>query len=197
MNIIYYLVFIFVRWQNTSLSITTTLEDATIAFVLNFSKLCYHLVKSGNIKIAAIMQENNTLHFPDLGEVTIDQERAETFGLMTVSQDGLRLECEFRHLSLAEYLTALHVHVTGDSLLGFPRDRKELILQYLSGLASSAISRDQQVVRDFLAGLGSTEKKDALVYLQQVQKMKGEWYNQQGKSTYLSISFPNVFFLNF
>ena len=140
------------------------------------------------------MQENNTLHFPDLGEVTIDQERAETFGLMTVSQDGLRLECEFRHLSLAEYLTALHVHVTGDSLLGFPRDRKELILQYLSGLASSAISRDQQVVRDFLAGLGSTEKKDALVYLQQVQKMKGEWYNQQGISTYLSISFPNVFF---
>ena len=61
------------RWQNTSLSITTTLEDATIAFILNFSKLCYHLVKSGNIKIAAIMQEEGTLHFPDLGEVTIDQ----------------------------------------------------------------------------------------------------------------------------
>lgn len=168
------------RWQNTSLSITTTLEDATIAFILNFSKLCYHLVKSGNIKIAAIMQDEGTLHFPDLGEVTIDQERAETFGLMTVSQDGVRLECEFRHLSLAEYLTALHVHVTGDNLLGFPRDRKELILQYLSGLASNASTRDQQVVRDFLAGLGSTEKKDALVYLQQVQKMKGEWYNQQG-----------------
>ena len=37
---------------------------------------------------------------------------------MTVSQDGVRLECEFRHLSLAEYLTALHVHVTGDNLLG-------------------------------------------------------------------------------
>ena len=94
------------------------------------------------------MQEEGTLHFPDLGEVTIDQvqikiknekkltyifdifnisnififqknqERAETFGLMTVSQDGVRLECEFRHLSLAEYLTALHVHVTGDNLLG-------------------------------------------------------------------------------
>ena len=126
------------------------------------------------------MQGNGTLHFPDLGEVTIDQERAETFGLMTVGQDGARLECEFRHLSLAEYLTALHVHVTGESLLGFPRDRKELILQYLSGLASSAASRDQQVVRDFLQGLGSTEKKDALLYLQQVQKMKGEWYNQQG-----------------
>ena len=140
--------YLYYRWQNTSLSITTTLEDATIAFILNFSKLCYHLVKSGNIKIAAIMQEEGTLHFPDLGEVTIDQvqiktkneksshifliflifqiflffkkiqERAETFGLMTVSQDGVRLECEFRHLSLAEYLTALHVHVTGDNLLG-------------------------------------------------------------------------------
>ena len=72
------------------MSITTTLEDSTIAFILNFSKLCYHLVKSGNIKISAIMQEDATLHFPDLGEVTIDQERAETFGLMTVSQDGVR-----------------------------------------------------------------------------------------------------------
>ena len=38
------------------------------------------------------MQGENTLHFPDLGEVTIDQERAETFGLMTVSQDGVRAE---------------------------------------------------------------------------------------------------------
>ena len=37
---------------------------------------------------------------------------------ISVSQDGVRLECEFRHLSLAEYLTALHVHVTGDNLLG-------------------------------------------------------------------------------
>ena len=98
------------------MSITTTLEDATIAFVLNFAKLCYHLVKSGNIKISAIMEANNTLHFPDLGDVTIDQERAETFGLMTVSQDGVRLECEFRHLSLAEYLTALHVHVSGEKI---------------------------------------------------------------------------------
>ena len=44
------------------------------------------------------------------------QERAEMFGLMTVSQDGANLECEFRHLSLAEYLTALHVHITGDTL---------------------------------------------------------------------------------
>jgi len=168
------------RWQNTSLSVTTHLEEATVNFVLNFAKLCYHLVRSGNIKISAIMQPNQTLTFPDLGGVTIDQERAETFGLMTVSQDGPRLECEFRHLSLAEYLTALHIHVTGDSLLGFPKDRKELILQYLSGLASSASTRDQTVVRDFLAGIGSHETKDALVYLKQVQKMKGEWYNQQG-----------------
>ena len=59
-------------------------------FVLNFAKLCYHLVRSGNIKISAIMQPNQTLTFPDLGGVTIDQERAETFGLMTVSQDGPR-----------------------------------------------------------------------------------------------------------
>ena len=36
------------------------------------------------------MQPNQTLTFPDLGGVTIDQERAETFGLMTVSQDGPR-----------------------------------------------------------------------------------------------------------
>jgi hypothetical protein len=152
-----------------------------VSFILAFARLCYHLVKSGNIKISAIMQANSTLNFPDLGDVTIDQERAETFGLMTVSQDGPKLECEFRHLSLAEYLTALHVHITGDDLLGFPRDRKELILQYLSGLASSAPTRDQQVVRDFLNGLGSYELRDAIVYLKQVQKMKGEWYNQQGK----------------
>ena len=26
------------------------------------------------------------------------------------------MECEFRHLSLAEYLTALHVHITGEPL---------------------------------------------------------------------------------
>merc|ERR1711997_199423 len=35
-------------------------------------------------------------------------------------------------------------------------------------------------VRDFLQGLGSQEEKDALDYLKSVQKMKGEWYNQQG-----------------
>ena len=62
-------------------------------------------------------------------QLNVFQDRAETFGLMTVEQDGDRLECEFRHLSLAEYMTALHVHITGADLKGFPRDRKELILQ--------------------------------------------------------------------
>ena len=81
--------------------------------------------------------------FPDLDGVSIDQERAETFGLMTIDQRGRELECEFRHLSLAEYLTALHVHVTGADLKGFPRDRKELILQYLSGLSSASEAKDQ------------------------------------------------------
>ena len=104
------------------------------------------------------------------------------FGLMTVAQDGPNLECEFRHLSLAEYLTALHVHITGETLQGFPRDRKELILQYLSGLASTCESNDQVIVRDFLTCFGSTaECRDSISYLKFVQKMKGEWYNQQGK----------------
>ena len=116
--------------------------------------------------------------------MSIDQDRAETFGLMTVSQDGPDLECEFRHLSLAEYLTALHCHVSGDSLNGFPRDRKELILQYLSGLASESDSKDQLVVKEFLQGLGSTaENKNPVDYLKYIQKMKGEWYNQQGMNS--------------
>ena len=91
-------------------------------------------------------------------------------------QTSEEVECEFRHLSLAEYLTAIHVHTTGQPLKvlhttchhitchfspvtcqpvslsachpdtlspchlspvqGFAKDRKELILQYLSGLAS-------------------------------------------------------------
>ena len=29
------------------------------------------------------------------------------------------VECEFRHLSLAEYLTAIHVHTTGQPLKVF------------------------------------------------------------------------------
>ena len=101
---------------------------------------------------------------------------------MTVEQDGDQLECEFRHLSLAEYMTALHVHITGADLKGFPRDRKELILQYLSGLASPSRSKDQMVVQDFLVNMGSThDARDAMDYLKFVQKMKGEWYNQQGR----------------
>ncbi len=124
------------------------------------------------------------LTFPDFGGVSIDQDRAETFGLMTINQHDNQLECEFRHLSLAEYLTALHVHVTGDTLRGFPKDRKELILQYLSGLSSASISKDQMVVKEFLQGLSSTaDKHDAIEYLKMIQKMKGEWYNQQGMYT--------------
>ena len=38
----------------------------------------------------------------------------------------------------------------GDPLKGFAKDRKELILQYLSGLASSSQSSDQRVVENFL-----------------------------------------------
>ena len=193
---------------------TTSLDNSTVDFLLNFSRLCYYLVKSGNIKMTAIqtpypnqsstlvsssgnssnaiyasvggngsMNSNfgGQLTFPAFGNVSIDQDRAETFGLMTVSQDGSVLECEFRHLSLAEYLTALHVHVTGETLKGFARDRKELILQYLSGLASNSQSKDQVVVREFLQGLGSSQDgKDALEYLKYIQKMKGEWYNKQG-----------------
>ena len=65
---------------------------------------------------------------------------------------------------------------------GFPKDRKELILQYLSGLASRSCSSDQMVVKEFLTCLGSSfDVNDALDYLKSVQKMKGEWYNQQGK----------------
>ena len=67
-------------------------------------------------------------------------------------------------------------------VIGFPKDRKELILQYLSGLASKSCSSDQMVVKEFLSCLGSSfDVNDALDYLKSVQKMKGEWYNQQGK----------------
>lgn len=166
---------------------TTSLSSSTVDFLLGFARLCYHLVKSGNIKMTAIQShgphlDNGLLTFPDFGGVSIDQDRAETFGLMTIDQAGARLECEFRHLSLAEYLTALHVHVTGDTLKGFPRDRKELILQYLSGLASLSDTKDQVVVKEFLGGLNSgAEQNNAVDYLKHIQKMKGEWYNQQGE----------------
>ena len=39
--------------------------------------------------------------------------RAQTYGMMVVSKDQEEVECEFRHLSLAEYLSAIHIHTTG------------------------------------------------------------------------------------
>ena len=76
------------------------------------------------------------------------------------------------------------------NITGFPKDRKELILQYLSGLASRSQSSDQMVVKEFLSCLGSSnDTNDALDYLKSIQKMKGEWYNQQGKQTGLNIHF--------
>ena len=82
------------RWQNTSLQLTTSLTSCTVSFMLGFSRLCYYLVKTGNIKISAVLSTNNdtgvnTLSFPELGDVCIDMDRAETFGLMTV-RAGLR-----------------------------------------------------------------------------------------------------------
>ncbi len=39
------------------------------------------------------------------------------------------------------------------------------------------------VVKEFLQGLGSTaDVRDSVEYLKAIQKMKGEWYNQQGES---------------
>ncbi len=39
--------------------------------------------------------------------------RAQTYGMMVVSKADSEVECEFRHLSLAEYLSALYIHTTG------------------------------------------------------------------------------------
>ena len=71
------------RWQNTSLQMTTSLDSSTVDFLLGFARLCYHLVKSGNIKMTALLNDgdtdaavNNTLSFPDLGGVCIDQVRS-------------------------------------------------------------------------------------------------------------------------
>ena len=33
--------------------------------------------------------------------------------MMVVSKDKKEVECEFRHLSLAEYLSAIYIHTTG------------------------------------------------------------------------------------
>ena len=74
------------RWQNTSLQMTTSLDSSTVDFLLGFARLCYHLVKSGNIKMTALLNDgdtdaavNNTLSFPDLGGVCIDQVRSWGF----------------------------------------------------------------------------------------------------------------------
>ena len=59
-----------------------------------------------------------------------------------------------------------------------------MILQYLSGLASPSQGKDQTVVRNFLSALGSSlGKRDPMFYLNIIQKMKGEWYNQEGEQT--------------
>ena len=40
--------------------------------------------------------------------------RAQTYGMMVISKSNREVECEFRHLSLAEYLSAVHIHTTGN-----------------------------------------------------------------------------------
>ena len=82
----------------------------------------------------------------------------------------------------------------GTDCQGFPKDRKELILQYLSGLASPSEGKDQKVVRNFLSALGgSLGRRDPMFYLNIIQKMKGEWYNQEGKQTGDSNVFIDLF----
>ena len=85
----------FLRWQNTSLQMTTNLHASTVDFLLGFARLCYHLVRSGNIKMKAVLNDgsgsdvSNTLTFPDFGGVSIDQVREKAvkdiFPLMTRS----------------------------------------------------------------------------------------------------------------
>ena len=83
---------------------------------VRFAKLCYHLVQSGSIKKQAELDPSGErILFPGL-DLELDLGRAQTFGMMVVSQEGATVETEFRHLSLAEYLTALHVHITGEPL---------------------------------------------------------------------------------
>ena len=65
----------------------------------------------------------------------------------------------------------------------------------MSGLASRSQSSDQMVVKEFLSCLGSSnDTKDALDYLKSIQKMKGEWYNQQGKK-FLRNTFSDTYFI--
>ena len=84
--------------------------------LFSFAKLCYNLVQSGSIKKHAQLDSSREkILFPQL-EVELDLSRAQTFGMMLVNQSEEEVECEFRHLSLAEYLTAIHVHTTGEPL---------------------------------------------------------------------------------
>jgi len=167
------------QWQHTEGKLA--LDTETVQFLKGFAQLCYNLVQTGSIKKTAMLDPSGEkLIFPKL-QLTLDLARAQTFGMMVVSQNNEEVECEFRHLSLAEYLSALHVHTTGEPLKGFAKDRKELILQYLSGLASPSQGKDQLVVENFLLALGShLGKRDPLFYLNIIQKMRGEWYNQEG-----------------
>ena len=44
------------------------------------------------------------------------------------------------------------------------------------------MDKDQMVVKEFLQGLGSSfEARDPVEYLKNIQRMKGEWFNQQGR----------------
>ena len=79
-----------------------------------FAQLCYNLVQTGSIKKTAVLDSaGEKLIFPKL-KFTL--ARAQTFGMMVVSQNNEEVECEFRHLSLAEYLSALHIQTTGEPL---------------------------------------------------------------------------------
>ena len=93
------------RWQNTSLQMTTSLDSSTVDFLLGFARLCYHLVKSGNIKMTALLNDgdtdaavNNTLSFPDLGGVCIDQVRSWGVSDKTSSLRG-KEECVIREVA--------------------------------------------------------------------------------------------------
>ena len=97
-------------------ALITTGKCASYYNHVRFAKLCYHLVQSGSIKKQAELDPSGErILFPGL-DLELDLGRAQTFGMMVVSQEGATVETEFRHLSLAEYLTALHVHITGEPL---------------------------------------------------------------------------------
>ena len=73
-------------------------------------------MQTGSIKKSAELDSTGEkLIFPAL-QLSLDLGRAQTFGMMVVSQSSRQVECEFRHLSLAEYLSAIHVHTTGQPL---------------------------------------------------------------------------------